>query len=145
MILVTVLLLLMTARVALGIEAPPTKAAPLLARTLPEVETVILQALVAANLTERLTWIAAETNGHLTIGRLVLTYPADLTDPVLMLQTRAWDLVRTIFTAVPSLNEIHHHHPNLTLLTAQEVEDELRRTPEVIAPHDTHPPSCDAL
>ena len=74
---------------------------------MPEVETAILHALIAANLTERLTWIAAETNGHLTIGWLVVTYPADLTDPVAMLQARAWDLVRTTFTAVPSLDEIH--------------------------------------
>ena len=74
---------------------------------MPEVETAILHALIAANLTERLTWIAADTNGHLTIGWLVLTYPADLTDPVAMLQARAWDLVRTTFTAVPSLDEIH--------------------------------------
>lgn len=91
----------------MGLQAPPAEAAPRLARTMPEVETAILQALIAANLTERLTWIAADTNGHLTIGWLVLTYPGDLTDPVPMLQSRAWDLVRTTFSAVPSLDEIH--------------------------------------
>ncbi len=78
-----------------------------MARTLPDVEAAMLQALVAVNLTDRLTWVAADTNGHLTIGWLVLLYPTNLADPVETLQSHAWDLVRTTLTAVPSLDEIH--------------------------------------
>lgn len=106
-VILAAVLVLLTSRGAVALQAPPAEADPRLARTMPEVETAILHALIAANLTERLTWIAADTNGHLTIGWLVVTYPADLTDPVAMLQARAWDLVRTTLTAVPSLDEIH--------------------------------------
>lgn len=101
-----VLMLLMTASAGAHTQLHSPSATPSVARTMPEVETAILQALAAANLTDRLKWVAADTNGHLTIAWLVLTYPADLVDPVSILQARAWDLVRTTFAAVPSLDEI---------------------------------------
>ncbi len=104
-ILSTVLVFLLAAGGAAAFPPPPTGAVQL-ARTMSEVEGSIWQALAAANLTERLMWIAADTNGHLTIAWLVFTYPPDLADPVPMLQARAWELVRTTFSAVPSLDEI---------------------------------------
>jgi len=77
-----------------------------MARTMSDVETSIWQALAAAKLTEHLMWIAADTNGHLTIAWLVLTYPSDLPDPVQTLRTWAGGLVATCFVAVPSLDEV---------------------------------------
>jgi peptidoglycan/xylan/chitin deacetylase (PgdA/CDA1 family) len=106
-LLAAVSMLLSLARGDVATHASPTKPPPLLARTLPDVEAAMLQALVAVNLTDRLTWVAADTNGHLTIGWLVLLYPTNLADPVETLQSHAWDLVRTTLTAVPSLDEIH--------------------------------------
>lgn len=104
-ILSTVLVVLLAAGGAAAFPPPPIGAVQL-ARTMSDVEGSIWQALAAANLTEQLMWIAADTNGHLTIAWFVLTYSPGLADPQATLQARAWELVRTTFTAVPSLDEI---------------------------------------
>jgi len=106
-ILATTLVVVVAAGSAAGFQASPAPTTPRMARTMPEIETAIVTALQAANLTDRLIWIAADTNGHMTIAWLVLTYPPDLVDPVPLLQERAWELVRTTFAAVPLLDEIH--------------------------------------
>ncbi len=105
---VAVIVFLLTVGIVTGAQAqPPTATVPTLARTLPDVESVMLQAFQVANLTDHLIWIAADTNGHLTIGWVVLTFPGDQPDPIAFLQRRVWDLLREAFTAVPSLDEIH--------------------------------------
>ncbi len=102
-----VLTLLVTVGLAPHIQARSQRSLPQVAGTMPEVEGPILQALQAASLTGQLIWIAADTNGHLTIAWLVMTYSDSLLDPLPALQAYAWDLVRTTFAAVPSLDEVH--------------------------------------
>ncbi len=105
---VAVTVVLLTVGIVTSAQAqPPSAPVPTLASTLPGVEEAMLEAFRTAQLTDHLIWIAADTNGHLTIGWFVLTFPGDQPDPIAFLQGRVWDLLREAFTAVPSLDEIH--------------------------------------
>lgn len=87
-------------------QAPAQPAVPRLAGTLPSAESAMLAALQADHLADRIIRIAADTNGHITVAAIVLTYrasgPAILRD----LQDYVWAVARTVFAAVPGLNEL---------------------------------------
>lgn len=106
-VLAVILALAVIGGVAPHVQAHSSRAVPQLAGSMPEVEGRVLQALQTANLTGQLIWIAADTNGHLTLAWLVLTYDETLRDPVPAIQAYAWDLVRTTFPVVPGLDELH--------------------------------------
>lgn len=90
-----------------GVQAEPLPATvPLLARTLPEIEAAMLDGFQREHLTDHLIWVAADTNGTLIVGWLVLTFPVAQGDPVPFLEGRGWDLVRTAFASAPSLDEV---------------------------------------
>ncbi len=86
-------------------EAKPGPATPHLAGTMPEVEGAILHAFQAANVSAGVIWIAADTNGHLTVASVGLAYNSG-SDPLPVLQARGWALVRTAFAALPTLDEV---------------------------------------
>lgn len=91
---------------ASSIQAKPMRVYPRLAGGLPAVEEQILEALQTAGLSDRISEIAANTNGHLLVAGLVLAYSPSPTDPLPALQAYAWRLVRTVFTSVSTLDEI---------------------------------------
>ncbi len=78
-----------------------------LAGTLPDVERAILEAVHAINATGCVHWIAADTNGRVTVASLGFVYLAGERDSMQVLQARAWTLLRTVFAAVPTLDEVH--------------------------------------
>ncbi len=120
------------------VQARPNKPAPRLAGALLEVEEQILQALQAMALTDRLIGITADTNGHLTVAALLLTYSGPPSDPLAAHQAYAWSLVRTAFMSVPALDEVHltgvqqdatsfeANHPKVTFSAAVSREEFLR-------------------
>jgi peptidoglycan/xylan/chitin deacetylase (PgdA/CDA1 family) len=79
---------------------------PRLAGTLPDIEGPILRALQAAGGPQRIIQVAADTNGNLTVASLVFTYSAGVPQPLPILQTYAWTLIRQSFAAVPTLDEV---------------------------------------
>lgn len=79
---------------------------PRLAGRLPQVEGPILGALQTAGATHQLIQVAADTNGRLTVASLIFTYTAGVPQPLPVLQTYAWTIVRRVFAAVPTLDEV---------------------------------------
>ncbi len=97
-------LVLVPVLAAARLEATAASAEPELAGTMPEVEQAILRAVRAVN---GVVWIAADTNGHLTVASLGFTSGS----PTLATSTRAdalaWRLTQLAFAAVPTLDEVH--------------------------------------
>lgn len=89
------------------LEAKPGAFSLRLAGTLPDVEGALLQAVQSINATDWVAWIAADTNGRMTIASLGFVYPPGDRDSMQALQARVWTLLRTVFTVVPSLDEVH--------------------------------------
>ncbi len=101
---ITVAFFLALAMAAPRLEAMPAGAQPQLAGTMPDVEQAILRAVKRASW---VIWIAADTNGHLTIASLGFTYPSAPPDVTRLINARAWRLAQLAFTAVSTLDEVH--------------------------------------
>lgn len=88
-------------------QVEPANGCPQVTGSLPVVEEDLLQTLKTAHLCGRLIRIAGDTNGHLTIAWVVFVSPASVPGALPELQAYAWDVVRTTFAAVRTLDELH--------------------------------------
>ncbi len=89
------------------VVAAPTTVSPQFAQTMPEVEQALFQAVKARNAAPWVVWIAADTNGHLTIASVGFTTLGPGPDAARRVDARAWRLVQIAFAAVPTLDEVH--------------------------------------
>ncbi len=101
---ITVAFVLALALASPRLEAMPADGQPQLAGTLPDVEQAIFRAVKRVSW---VIWIAADTNGHLTIASLGFTYPSAPPDVTRLINARAWRLAQLAFTAVSTLDEVH--------------------------------------
>lgn len=89
-----------------AVSALPAGARPRLAGTLPHVERAMLEAVQDAGLDRQVVRLAADTNGFVTAGAVVLVYPSSGPDALGELQTAVGRLLRATFTRVRCLDEL---------------------------------------
>jgi peptidoglycan/xylan/chitin deacetylase (PgdA/CDA1 family) len=89
---------------ATRLDATPASLEPQLAGTMPEVEQAILGAVRAV---KGVVWIAADTNGHLTVASLGFTPGTPALAAPAPPDALAWRLAQLAFAALPTLDEVH--------------------------------------
>jgi len=89
---------------AARLQATPAGPEPHLAGTMPEVEQAILRGVRATN---SVVWIAADTNGHLTVASVGFTIGSPSVPAGTRVDALAWRLAQLAFGAAPTLDEVH--------------------------------------
>ncbi len=84
----------------------PAGGYPRLSGALPAVEQRVADALRRAGLGGRVLRVAVDSNGFLTVGALVLTYPTAAPQARAGLESFVGFALRAVFEAVPSLDEL---------------------------------------